>query len=143
MSFRKDGRRAVKVRDQYTTCDPWYLVGRLLKRDPLWSRRASVEATQFTLRPSAARKPTCGASPRRTKPVHPTRANCEGATQHFHAHTGVFIHRGWGGAASGRRCECAIRGGSRQKRIEDSPQLRSLCYAVHSGLQGQLSACRT
>ncbi len=58
-----------------------------------------------------------------------------------HTHT----HTGWGGAASGCCCKCVIRGESRKRRIEDthSPLLRSLCYAVHSGLQGQLSLCKT
>lgn len=63
----------------------------------------------------------------------------------MYTHTG-FGGVGWGapqGAAVNARLEKKRE--SRQRRIEDthSPLLRSLCYAVHSGLQGQLSLCKT
>lgn len=69
------------------------------------------------------------------------------AVQHTNVFTQTHTHTctGRGRAASGYCCKCVIRGKSRQRRIEDthSPLLRSLCYAVHSGLQGQLSLCKT
>lgn len=63
---------------------------------------------------------------------------------HISVHSDAHTLR-LGRTASGCCCKCVIRGASRQRSIADthSPLLRSLCCAAHSGLQGQLSLCKT
>ena len=57
-----------------------------------------------------------------------------------YTHTHTADGAGWpSGTAASVSLEKVGRGESRTH----SPLLRSLCYAVHSGLQGQLSVCKT